>query len=119
MAYNPANVNNSNTDYISVVRFLIDDKDAEEILDAEITALYANTDSGSDQAIRNFQTAVQAAQYLHTKYAKQATFSSAGTSVQLLERAKYWASVVQDLAYRTSEIMGSVGITYIGRNASW
>lgn len=119
--YDPTHINDSNADYVSVVRFLIADTDTTcaELSDVEIMALYTNTSASDAQAIRNYQTALAAAQYLHTKYAKQATFSSAGTSVNLSERAKYWASVVQDLAYRVSAVMGSNGVTYVWRPASY
>jgi hypothetical protein len=97
--YVEANAATSNADYLSAVRSAIQDTvSAEaEFTDAEITAQYDATTSTDAQTVRNLTTAVKLARLLHRRYAKQASFSSQGTSVQLLDRAKYWASLVDDL----------------------
>src|SRR4051812_28158107 len=94
--YVEANSSISDADYLSAVRAAIQDTvSAEaEFSDAEITAQYGTTSSDDTQKVRNLSTAVLLARLLHRRYAKQASFSSQGTSVQLLERAKYWSSLV-------------------------
>lgn len=121
MPYNPNNVNIDNSDYESVVRFLIGDTNtsAYELVSNEITALYSETSADDTQAIRNIATAVKCAQALHTKYAKQATFSSAGTSVQLTERAKYWETVIDRLIQRLFAVIGQSQMTYVYRPISY
>lgn len=121
MPYNPANIDITNTDYESVVRFLLQDTNttAFELASSEITALYSETSAEDTQAIRNIVTAVKGAQALHTKYAKQATFSSAGTSVQLTERAKYWETVIDRLIQRLFAVIGQSQMTYVYRPISY
>ena len=98
--YVPANTASTNADYLSAVRWLIQDTDeaTAELPDAEITAQYGQTNSDDSQQIRNFATALACAQGLERRYRKQASFSSGKTSVQLGERAQAWATVVDELA---------------------
>jgi hypothetical protein len=125
--YVEANAEVSNADYLSAVRSAIQDTvSAEaEFTDAEITAQYSATDSDDDQAVRNLTTAVKLARLLHRRYAKQASFSSQGTSIQLLERAKYWDSLVKDLegelmvAHQDAGNVDQGGILYAGRDTSF
>lgn len=125
--YVEATSNIGNDDYKSAVRFALQDTVSveAEFSDAEITATYSDTDDDDAQKVRNLTTAVLLARVLHRRYAKQATFSSQGTSVQLLERAKYWESLVKDLE---SDLMlarmeagdtDQGGILYAGRNTSF
>lgn len=121
--YNPENINLDNTDFISVVRFLIADTDVTattgEISDEEITALYSDSVAGSEQAIRNVMTAYNAAKYLQRKYSKQVSFSSAGTSVNLSDRVEHWAEVVQDLAYKLISVANQQPVTYPARPSAF
>ena len=95
-----ANSASNNADYLSAVRWLIQDTDdaTAELTDALITAQYGQTDPTKSQKIRNFVTALACAQALERRYRKQASFSSGKTSVQLGERAQAWAAVVDELA---------------------
>ena len=95
-----ANSASNNADYLSAVRWLIQDTDeaTAELADALITAQYGQTDSTESQQIRNFATALACAQGLERRYRKQASFSSGKTSVQLKERAEAWAKSVDELA---------------------
>ena len=125
--YLEANSNAGNTDYLSAVRSAIQDTvSAEaELSDAEITAQYGATDTANVQKVRNLTTAYQCAKLLHRRYAKQASWSSQGTSVQLLERAKYWASLVNDIeadlmvARVEAGDTDRGGILYAGRTTSF
>jgi hypothetical protein len=89
----------SSSDYVSAIRFALQDTVAAEVefSDGEIDAQFAGTDDTQDQTVRNLRAAVKLARILQRRYAKQASFSSQGTSVQLLERAKFWGSMVSDL----------------------
>lgn len=125
--YSVSGIVASGADYISAARFLIQDVDmtAAEVQDEEITAIFNSSASlyGSDigvQEQRVYHTALELAKALHRRYAKQATFSSAGTSVQLGERAAYWLNVVQDLAMKlaTLSFNGSLFAT-VGRNPAY
>lgn len=123
------NISPSGTDYTSAVRWIIQDTDSAvyEISDAAITALYNDTavqygtdTSGIVQVQRVYSTALECAKALHRRYAKQATFSSAGTSVQLNERAQYWLTVVQDIALKLSTLSGSGSLfATVGRNPNY
>ena len=64
--YVPANTASTNADYLSAVRWLIQDTDeaTAELPDAEITAQYGQTNSDDSQQIRNFATALACAQAL-------------------------------------------------------
>jgi hypothetical protein len=123
MSYTPSGIAPSGTDYISAVRFLIQDTDATvvELEDAEITALYNCTVAlYTTQEQRVYATALDCAKALHRRYAKQATFSSAGTSVQLGARAEYWLNVVQDLAMKLATLSyGGNFFATVGRNANY
>jgi hypothetical protein len=123
--YDPTHVNIGNSDYVSVVRFLLADTDTDvaEVSDEEITALYGDTASySSDQPTRNVMTAYNAAKYLLTKYRKQVSFSSAGTSVQLSDRVNRWADLVNDLAYKLISVTGQYPqqpVTYPSRPSAF
>ncbi|KPV54685.1 hypothetical protein SE17_02340, partial [Kouleothrix aurantiaca] len=88
-------------------------------------AQYTATTSTDTQKVRNLTTAVTLARLLHRRYAKQSSFSSQGTSVQLLERAKYWQQMVNDLSddLRMAQMeAGNIdqgGILYAGRQTSF
>src|SRR5690348_1999686 len=99
ITYVEANAEASNNDYLSAIRSVIQDTvNAEaEFTDAEITAVYSATDDAQTQIVRNLRAAVTLSRILQRRYAKQASFSSQGTSVQLLERAKFWGSMVSEL----------------------
>lgn len=125
--YYPEDSNIANADYLSAVRSAIQDTvEAEaEFEDVEITAQYGDTSSDDTQKVRNLATAVALARLLHRRYAKQASFSARGTSVQLLERAKYWQRMVDELA---ADLMvarqeagdtDQGGILYAGRQTSF
>lgn len=128
--FNPSNVDVSNTDYLSAVRFLLGDTDVSgvnpptaDLSDQEITAVYSEsseyTGSVNGQAIRNVYTAYRLAAALQTKYRKQVTFSSAGTSVNLSDRARFWESVVQDLSSRLLSVLSQSAVTYPSRPRSY
>jgi len=109
----------TSSDYTSFVRFMLDDKDstAYELENEEITALYNET-TGT-QVVRNYQTAIKAAKYLWRKYSKQVTFSSAGTSMQLSERANHWWQVIQTLQGELNIYTGMQPVLYPQRTASF
>lgn len=125
--YVEANSNIDNTDYLSAVRFVLQDTVTaeQELSDAEITAQYGTTDSDDVQKVRNLTAAVLLARTLHRRYSKQASFSSQGTSVQLLERAKYWTTVIGDLeadlqlARMEAGDTDRGGILYAGRQTAF
>lgn len=125
--YVAANSNIGNADYYSAIRAAIQDTvSAEsEFTDEEILAQYTATTSTDTQKVRNLTTAVTLARLLHRRYAKQSSFSSQGTSVQLLERAKYWQQMVNDLSddLRMAQMeAGNTdqgGILYAGRQTSF
>ena len=125
--YVEANTNSDNADYLSATRFAIQDTvEAEaEFSDAEITAQYGTTSTSDVQKVRNLTTAFILARILHRRYAKQASFSSQGTSVQLLERAKYWEGLMTDIEsdLRIARVeAGEIdrgGILYAGRETSF
>lgn len=125
--YTEANSHIGNDDYLSAVRTAIQDTVAaeQEFSDDEITAQYDATDEDDTQKVRNLTVAVALARLLHRRYAKQASFSSQGTSVQLLERAKFWQHMIADLE---SDLMmaraeagdrDQAGILYAGRQTSF
>jgi hypothetical protein len=125
--YVEASSNIENSDYLSAIRMALQDTVSaeQELSDAEITAQYNATDSDDTQRVRNLTAAVRLARLLHRRYAKQASFSSQGTSVQLLERAKYWQVIIGDIE---AELMvaraedGDVdrgGILYAGRETAF
>ena len=126
-AYNEVHSHASNADYVSAVRAAIQDtvETEAEFTDEEIDAQYSGTNSDDTQKVRNLTTAVVLARLLHRRYAKQASFSSQGTSVQLLERAKYWQQMVNDLSddLRVAQMeAGNIdqgGILYAGRQTSF
>lgn len=112
--------------FISAVRWLIQDTDAEtvEISDEELTSLYAQSDPNDSQGIRNRALAVLAAQGLERKYRKQASFSAGGASVDLKARAEAWATAVTELmhelsAARMREIGRAGGVIFAGRPPSY
>lgn len=120
--YTEANSATTNADYISAVRALIQDTDSAtvEITDERITAIYSTTSSDDTQEVRNYATAVKAAQDLERRFRKQASYSSGGTSVQLKDRADSWALVVDVLASELFEATmraagRSGGVVYAGR----
>ena len=125
--YTEANSSASNADYLSAIRASIQDtvEAEQEFSDDEITAQYSETDSSATQKVRNLTASVALARLLHRRYSKQASFSSQGTSVQLLERAKYWQSLVSDLSddLRIAQMeAGNVdqgGILYAGRTTNF
>lgn len=125
--YTEANSHIGNADYLSAVRAAIQDAVVveQEFSDAEITAQYQATDDTDTQKVRNLVVAVSLARLLHRRYAKQASFSSQGTSVQLLERAKYWQHMIADLeadvmmARAEAGDRDQGGILYAGRQTSF
>jgi hypothetical protein len=125
--YDAGYSNIANDDFISAVRFALQDtvEDEQEFDDFELIAQYDATLSTDVQTVRNLATAVTLARVLQRRYAKQASFSSQGTSIQLLERAKFWATMIADLE---SDLMvarvaaGQIdqgGILYAGRATSF
>jgi len=127
ITYVEANAEASNNDYLSAIRSVIQDTvNAEaEFTDAEITAVYSATDDAQTQIVRNLRAAVTLSRILQRRYAKQASFSSQGTSVQLLERAKFWGSMVSELegelqvAEMNAGNLDRGGILYAGRATSF
>lgn len=132
-SYNFDAIAASGTNYISAVRFIIQDIPATptssgtdvELQDEEITALFNTTSTGygtgtgvEEQCA--YATALECAKALHRRYSKQATFSSAGTRVELNERAQYWLNTVQDIAMKLATLSynGSL-FAVVGRNPSY
>ncbi len=111
--YNPVLIDPATGDSISAVRWLLQDipyddgsagELAAEVADEEVTALYASHPESLPQAVRVYRVAAACAQVLHRRYAKQASFSSDGTSVQLQERARYWGTIASELTTRSNLI---------------
>ena len=98
--YVAANSGSTNSDYLSAVRFIIQDTDSAtaEITDEEITAQYGTTSSDDEQEVRNYGAAYLVAVALERRYRKQATCSSGGTSVNYAQRAEAWALMVGEIA---------------------
>ena len=127
--YNSAQIDPATGEPLSAIRWLLqdlpfDDGASEltaEIADEEILTLYAGQPSDCTQEARVYRTAAACAQALHRRYAKQASFSSDGTSVQLGERARYWASVVNELATTRSlvERGAEALVVYAGRDTNF
>lgn len=122
-SYSASGIVASGTDYISATRFIIQDTtEPAEIDDTEITVIFNSSSTlyGSGTTVqeqRVYYTALECARALHRRYAKQATFSSAGTSVQLLQRAEYWLTIVQDLALRLATLGSNSSLfAVVGRN---
>lgn len=111
-SYNNTRIAASGVYTIDFVRFKIDDIDstAYDIEDEEITALF-NATTG-EQLDRNYQTAIKVAEHLAVRYRKQVTFSSAGTSMQLSDRAELWEQVVNNLRLEYLQITGQSGVVY-------
>lgn len=124
--YHASGIAPSGTDYVSAVRFIIQDTvdGVFELLDEEITALYDTSAAlyGTTQDARIqrvYYTALECAKALHHRYARQATFSSAGTSVQLGERAKYWSTVVDELGIKLISLNNGGSVLYGRRDSLW
>ncbi len=83
-SYNENQIVASGTNYISFVRFTVNDTDsnAYDVSDEVITAQYNATSANSTQTLRNYQTAYAIQQHLCNKSAGNIQqFSSGGTSV--------------------------------------
>ena len=83
-SYNENQIVASGTNYISFVRFTVNDTDstAYDVSDEVITAQYNGTSTSSTQTLRNYQTAYAIQQHLCNKRAGNIqSFSSGGTSV--------------------------------------
>lgn len=117
-SYNENRIAASGTHTVDFVRFTLDDTDstAYDLSDEVITALYADY---GDQTINNYQTAIKAAQYLWRKYSKQVTFSSAGTSMNLSDRADHWWRVIQTLQVEINIRRGIPPVLYPQRTSSF
>lgn len=121
MIYVEANSNAGNADYLSAVRFAIQDTTGELFSDAEITAQYNSTTSSDPQKVRNLTTAYILCRILHRRYGQQATFSSQGTSIQLLERARYFEVLMEEIQSdlmlaRSEALLDGGAILYAGRS---
>lgn len=125
-SYNENRIAASGTFPIDFVRFTLDDVDVSngamtaELSDETIVALYAQTPSTDTQILRNYRTALSAANYLYTKYSKQVTFSSAGTSMQLSDKAKkFYAAVIEGLTIQINQLIGISPVIYADRPSSY
>lgn len=101
MSYSPSQIDPATGEYISAVRFLLQDTSttAPELADEELTALYnALSEDDYTQAQRVYLTAARAAEALWVRYSRQASFSSGGTSMELSKRAEGWKATVAHLA---------------------
>lgn len=98
--YSPAQIDAATGDVISAVRWLLQDINtaAAEVQNEEISAMYDTHDSTLSQDVRVYRTAAALARALHRRFARQASFSSGGTSVNLQERASYWNTVATELS---------------------
>jgi len=95
------------TTALGQVRFMLDDTEATayELEDAEITWMLAQRGSNVKA------TAVDACNWLARKYAKLASFSADGLSVQYGQRAQNYAERAKELAASAQGGMGSVPLT--------
>lgn len=120
-SYNYNRIAASGTYTIDFVRFTLDDTDstAYELEDEVITALFNETSSTDSQVIRNYHTAIKAATALWRKYSKQVTFSSAGTSMQLSDRANHWWTILQQLKGELTIQQGASPVIYPQRTSSF
>lgn len=120
-SYNYNRISASGTFPVDFVRFKLDDTDsaAYDLEDEVITVLFNDTYTGDTQTVRNYQTAVKAAMYLWTKYSKQVTFSSAGTSMNLSDLRDHWWNVVQTLQAELNLQRGIAPVLYPYRQSSF
>jgi hypothetical protein len=100
-SYTPSNIDPQNAaeDLVSPVRWLLQDIDqaTPEVQDEELAALAAGQSADLDQLTVVYRVAAHAATALWRRYAKQASFSSGGTSVQLGQRADSWKAVADQM----------------------
>lgn len=121
--YDPTQIAASGTgNELSAVRFILQDTTQPAFFeDSEIIALFDSSSTAySNQESRVYYTCLELAKALHRRFARQATFSSAGTSVQLNERAQYWLTIVQDLAVKLATLSYTNSLfAVVGRNPSY
>jgi hypothetical protein len=120
-SYNENRIAASGVYTVDFVRFALDDTDstAYELSDEVIIALYNDASAITDQVTRNYVTAINAAKYLWRKYSKQVTFSSAGTSMNLSDRAKYWWNVVTSLQGELMTKTNTLPVLYPSRSSNF
>lgn len=117
-SYDNTQISASGTNYISFVRFAVDDKNSTlyTLEDEEIDALYDQTSSADNQIQRNYQTAVWCAEYLLVRYSKMpSSWSSAGTSVTNNERLKALQQLLDRLRLKLLAIDGVSPMLYTYR----
>lgn len=116
-SYNNTRISASGTFPIDFVRFKIDDINsaAYDIEDEEITTVFSGTLDSLSQLERNYLTAITVAEHLAVRYRKEATFSSAGTSMNLKERAEAWLEVVNDLRMEFLQKVSVSSVLYPNR----
>jgi hypothetical protein len=124
--YTPADIAIDSATYLSAVRWLVQDIDSvtAEVSDEEIDALFETTSESESQTVRNLRTGLAVAKGLHRRYAKQATFSSGGSSFQLGARAQAWADIVKDIEGQLADAVSltvgsSPGVLQFGRGPSF
>lgn len=124
-SYNNTQIVASGTNYISFVRFTIDDKNSASYIleDEEITAIYNDITtlySGESQTIRNWRTAVAAKEYVCRSYSSTITsWSSDGTSINYGNRATTCQDELNRLRYKLLSVIGQPAILYPTRPASF
>lgn len=106
-SYNVNQIAASGTNTIDYVRWALDDIDstAYDIENEEITVVAAGILNGT-QTEKNILTAIKIAEKLWRRYSKQVSFSSAGTNMQLSDRANHWLDVINDLRLQYAAIAG-------------
>ena len=115
-SYNESQISASGTNYISFVRFQLDDTSSVTYAfsDEVLTALY--NDTSGTQIVRNYTAAVRAAEALYRKYSKMPnSWSSAGTSVNRSDRLTALASLLGSLRSALLAVSGSSAVIYAYR----
>jgi hypothetical protein len=117
-SYNESQISASGTNYISMVRFQVDDTDSTTYIlsDELITALYNETASTVPQIWRNYTTAIGAAEFIYRRYSKMPiSWSSAGTSVNRSDRLTALDSLLSRLRMLLFQSSGASPILYADR----
>lgn len=116
--YYETEIGENSTDFISFVRFQVDDTNssAYDLSDEVITALYNDTSTEDAQITRNYYTAIKAAEYLYRKATKNVdSFSSGGTSVNYANRASRLLDLIAQLRTKLLSINNISTVVYASR----
>lgn len=125
--YDETQIIASGTNYISVVRFLINDTlvsggaNTALVSDEVITALYLQQAGITvSQLERNWRTAIEVKRHICSNLSSSIqSFSSGGTSITYGNRSEQCKIELADLIMRLRELLGVAPILYPNRSASF